>query len=85
MTVVFDGAIQPAEVAAGAAAGVVVVFAPGGPDAADHVIAALAGALGDPGSATVVTSDAELARRAAAAGTAVLGGAAFGAVLRSPT
>lgn len=54
-----------------------VRFAPGGRDAADHVIAAMAAGDAEPGSLTVVTSDAALADRVRATGAAVTGAAAF--------
>lgn len=75
--VVFDGAWRDEEVAAGAAAGVVVAFAPGGPDAADRAIARLARTVDDPAGTTVVTSDAALAEEVRAAGVGVLGVSAF--------
>ncbi|HVX23665.1 MAG TPA: NYN domain-containing protein [Acidimicrobiales bacterium] len=75
VTVVFDGRWQPDEVAAGDAVGVAVAFAPGGPDAADRVIADLARA--DPDGLTVVTSDRALVARVEAAGVPVVGVAAF--------
>jgi predicted RNA-binding protein with PIN domain len=48
-----------------------------GPNAADDDIAALAAADEDPGSLRVVTSDAALTDRAAAAGATVVGAGAF--------
>jgi uncharacterized protein YaiI (UPF0178 family) len=55
-----------------------VVFASRrGRDAADDDIAALAERDDDPGGLRVVTSDAELARRAEAAGAEVVGAGAF--------
>ncbi len=77
VTVVFDGQERPDEVAAGARCDVEVAFAPGGPDAADRVIAARAAALSDPASTTVVTSDRALAALVQAAGVAVLSGGSF--------
>ncbi|HWH92689.1 MAG TPA: NYN domain-containing protein [Baekduia sp.] len=58
---------------------VAVSFAPGGRDAADHEIARLVEADGDPSTLTVVTSDRELVARVAAAGAAVEGVRRFGA------
>jgi predicted RNA-binding protein with PIN domain len=58
--VVFDGR-EPAEPVE--APGVTVLFAPGGPNAADDRIAELIAADPDPASLTVVTSDADLVRR----------------------
>lgn len=77
VTVVFDGRAVPSEVAVGAAAGVEVVFAPGGPNAADRVIARMAADSGDPSDLTVVTSDGDLAASVRAAGTRVLGAGSF--------
>jgi len=87
VTVVFDGRGDPGEVEAGRAQGVTVDFAPGGPDAADRVIAAMVepqvategsrDVATDDGSATIVTSDAELARRVRAFGADVIGAASF--------
>jgi predicted RNA-binding protein with PIN domain len=71
VTVVFDGHPQPDEIDAGERAGLTVLFAPGGPNAADHVIADLARSSGP--SATVVTSDAALAADVRAAGAPVVG------------
>jgi predicted RNA-binding protein with PIN domain len=76
VTVVFDGREVPEEVAAGTEAGVAVAFAPGGRDAADHVIAARIEAGGAP-LPTVVTSDRALAARVQAAGATVVGAAGF--------
>ena len=73
VAVVFDGApfdIEPERVK--------VVFASRrGPNAADDVIAARVAADADPGSLTVVTSDAELERRVRRDGAAVEGAGAF--------
>ena len=77
VTVVFDGRPDQGEVAAAARLGVELVFAPGGPDAADRVIAARARQVDEPGAHTVVTSDRELARAVRAAGVAVIGVSAF--------
>ncbi|HET6795370.1 MAG TPA: NYN domain-containing protein [Acidimicrobiales bacterium] len=54
--------------------GIRTEFAPGGPGAADDRIVGL---LDDLGPTTVVTSDAELARRARAKGAEVVGAGAF--------
>ena len=72
VTVVFDGA--PRDVGARR---VVVAFAPGGRDAADHEIARRVAADPDPGTLHVATSDRTLAARVRAAGGAVVGAAAF--------
>ena len=61
-----------------------VVFAPGGPDAADHVIAGMVRSLEDPGGTTVVTSDAALAARVRASGAAVMGVGSFARLLGAP-
>jgi predicted RNA-binding protein with PIN domain len=59
---------------------VTVLFAPGGPNAADHVIADLARSSCRP--VTVVTSDAALAAEVGAAGVPVIGVSAFRRQLR---
>ncbi len=73
LVVVFDGRERPEEVLAGAAAGVSVRFAPGGPNAADRQIAAIVDALEDPAAVTVVTSDGPLAATVRTAGAQVMG------------
>jgi predicted RNA-binding protein with PIN domain len=77
--VVFDGRHVAEEVAEATARSVGLRFAPGGPDAADDVIAALVEGLDGPDAAdtTVVTSDQHLAGRVRAAGGSVLGVSAF--------
>jgi predicted RNA-binding protein with PIN domain len=82
--VVFDGKSQAAEVSDGEALGVVVAFAPGGPNAADRAIAALVTGTPDPEGITVVTSDAALADEVRAAGVTVLGVGAFRRLLDEP-
>lgn len=77
VAVVFDGRARPDR----SATGVTVSFAPGGPDAADRVIADRVRALEDPAATTVVTSDARLAREVRAAGAPVMGAGAFLALL----
>ena len=73
VTVVLDG--KPFDLSGDR---VEVVFASRrGRDAADDDIAALAERDDEPGSLRVVTSDAELARRAAAAGAEVVGAGEF--------
>jgi predicted RNA-binding protein with PIN domain len=68
LTVVFDG--RPFDLSAEPAK---VMFAPGrGPDAADHVIAAMVEADPHPGSLRVVTSDRRLADRVRKAGAEVV-------------
>ena len=57
--------------------GVTVTYAPGGPNAADRVIAGMVRALDDPAATTVVTSDGDLVRQVRAAGARVLGVTAF--------
>lgn len=59
VVVVFDGRPHE-EVVAEAGQGVEVEFAPGGPDAADRVIAARVREHPDPGSVLVVSSDRRL-------------------------
>ncbi len=82
VVVVFDGRPQAGEVEEGAAHGLEVRFAGGGPGAADDVIATLAAALADPTTATVVTSDAALRRRVEGVGVRVIGAGTFRRVLR---
>ena len=83
VTVVLDAG--PAELA-GRRGGLEVVLAPRrGRDAADDEIARRAGADHDPGSLTVVTSDAELAGRARAAGAQVTGAGGFRRRLDPPS
>lgn len=79
VTVVFDGSEpeRPVE-----AAGVEVVFAPGGPNSADDRIVAILEADEEPQALTVVTSDGELERRAAELGAAVIGAGEFRGRLR---
>jgi predicted RNA-binding protein with PIN domain len=73
VTVVFDG--HPRAIAAER---VDVRFASrGGPDAADDDIAALVSADDDAPGLSVVTSDADLARRARAVGARLVGAGAF--------
>lgn len=79
--VVFDGRPQAGEVEEGAAEGLDVRFAGGGPGAADDVIAAMAAASTDPAATTVVTSDAGLRRRVEGSGVAVMGAGTFRRVL----
>jgi predicted RNA-binding protein with PIN domain len=74
VTVVFDGGAHDA----GGGERVAVLFARrSGRDAADDDIAALVARHPDPGSLTVVTSDAALADRVRAAGGEVAGAGAF--------
>jgi len=81
VTVVFDGREPPGDRSGGDGDRVRVLYAPGGPDAADDVIAGLAETVADPSSTVVVTSDGGLARRVRAHGVAVVGVRAFRAVL----
>jgi predicted RNA-binding protein with PIN domain len=72
LTVVFDGSpfeIRPRRVE--------VEFAPGGPNAADDAIARLVAADPEPSAMRVVTSDADLARRAREAGAEVVTAGSF--------
>ncbi len=82
VSVAFDGRDDAAAVAAGREAGVDVRFAPGGPNAADRLIATMVAALADPQATTVVTSDAALAEEVRAAGAQVMGVRAFTRRLR---
>ena len=81
VTVVFDGRPGSDEEVAAEAVGVTARFAPGGPDAADHAIAALVAALPEPGDVTVVTSDGALAAAVRRHGAQVEGVKAFRARL----
>jgi predicted RNA-binding protein with PIN domain len=74
VTVVFDG--RPFDLEGGE--GVSVLFASRrGPNAADDDIAALVERDDDPAALSVVTSDADLARRVGGAGAAVVGAGEF--------
>ena len=77
VTIVFDGHPEPGELQGAREAGVTILFAPGGPDAADHAIVALLGSIEKPRDVTVVTSDAALADAARQVGATVLGARAF--------
>ena len=70
-TVVFDG--KPSSLPAG----VDVVFAPGGRNAADDAIVAIVSDDLEPSSVTVVTSDRELARRVDGCGVETVTASAF--------
>jgi predicted RNA-binding protein with PIN domain len=70
-TVVFDG--KPFSLLAG----VDVVFAPGGPNAADDAIVGIVSDDREPFALTVVTSDRELARRVHDRGAETLRASAF--------
>jgi predicted RNA-binding protein with PIN domain len=71
LTVVFDGRPRALQ------ADVDVVFAPGGPNAADDVIFRIVSEDPLPSSLTVVTSDRALARRVEDLGAATTGAGAF--------
>jgi predicted RNA-binding protein with PIN domain len=73
VAVVFDG--RPFELEGGGR--VEVGFAPGGRNAADDAIAEWVAADADPGSITVVSSDAELGDRVRASGAGVAPAGAF--------
>jgi len=75
--VVFDGRAADGEVEAAEASGVTALFAPGGPNAADHAIVGLLRAIEHPEEITVVTSDAALAERARRTGASVEGSSAL--------
>ena len=77
LTVFFDGKGANEEVRSGDASGVRVIFAPGGPDAADDAIVAYLQQTDDTASVVVVTSDSSLARRVRDLGAAVLGSRRF--------
>ena len=77
VTVVFDGRPEPGETDAAREAGVTALFAPGGPNAADHAIERFLGSLEEPDSVTVVTSDAALADAVRRRGVAVEGAKTF--------
>lgn len=81
--VVFDGRGSPEEVDRAHQGGVALWFAPGGPNAADHLIAEMVEAMVAPGSTTVVTSDGALSRRIRDAGGAVMGVSAFRRLLEA--
>ena len=72
MTVVFDGA--PVEIPESR---VDVVFAGGGPQAADREIARRVSSDPDPSTLTVVTSDGALGQRVSAAGARVAAAGSF--------
>lgn len=74
VTVVFDGR-EPAEPIE--PRGVEVLYAPGGPNAADDRIVELVEADPDETELTVVTSDSNLAERVAALGASVIGAGEF--------
>lgn len=83
VTVVFDG--RPFELGRDVADPPRVVFAPRpGSNAADDVIAELAGADEDPFTLEVVTSDRELAARVRAAGAKVVAAGSFARRLEPP-
>jgi len=76
VTVVFDR--HPGDVAAGPHGAVEVAFATRrGRNAADHDIVELVAEDTDPGSLTVVTSDADLARRVRGLGASVRSAGSF--------
>jgi predicted RNA-binding protein with PIN domain len=77
VTVVFDGRPVLGEVDAAETVGITALFAPGGPDAADHAIVELLHSLDDCGAVTVVTSDGALADSVRRSGAAVEGVKAF--------
>ncbi len=75
--VVFDGRAGKGELEAAGASGVTALFAPGGPNAADHAIVGLLRAIEHPEEITVVTSDAALAEDARRTGASVEGASAL--------
>ena len=85
VTVVFDGRPPSRPSTEDEPDGVAVLYAPGGPNAADDRIAAIVEADPDAGSLVVVTSDADLERRVRAAGGAVEGSGRFRSRLDAPS
>lgn len=77
VTVFFDGRPTVSERAGPDDGGPSVRFAPGGRNAADDAIVDYVASLARPGDVTVVTSDAELARRVRGHGAGVMGAGAF--------
>jgi len=77
VTVVFDGKPTLEEEERSRDSGVFVVFAPGGPNAADHMIVDLLGDEERPSEVTVVTSDAALAGSVRALGAKVEAAGSF--------
>jgi RNA methyltransferase, TrmH family len=77
VTVVFDGTPEPGEAEEAAAVGVTARFAPGGPNAADDVIASMAEDDTERASLVVVTSDAILAGRVRVLGVQVMAARRF--------
>jgi predicted RNA-binding protein with PIN domain len=77
VTVVFDGAPSPAEEDQTEDVGIRVLFAPGGPDAADRLIVKILEDDPQPEVITVVTSDAALAEDARRLGARVQAARAF--------
>lgn len=79
ITLVLDGRARPGVEAASRASGgaLTIVFAPGGPGAADDEIARRVAADPDPGGLAVVSSDAGLVKRVQASGASVIGARTF--------
>jgi predicted RNA-binding protein with PIN domain len=75
VTVVFDA--RPFEIDIPSEASLEIGFAHPGPDAADDELVRRIEALDDPADAAIVTSDDELARRAAALGVRILSSGSF--------
>lgn len=75
VTVVFD--FRPEGLRVGTAGGIKVLFAEGGSQAADRMIADMVREHPDPDSVTVVTSDKPLRQVVEAAGADVIGSGAF--------
>ncbi len=86
VVVVFDGRPGPDEAQRAAGFGVIALFAPGGPNAADDVVVEVTPVLLDDAGAdlVVVTSDRLLAQRVHALGAAVEGAGTFLARLAAP-
>jgi predicted RNA-binding protein with PIN domain len=83
-TVVFDGRATTGETERAAGAGVSIVFAPGGPNAADDAIVEMVSALDRPDETVVVTSDRALVERVRRLGVKVESAKAFRCRLDSP-
>jgi predicted RNA-binding protein with PIN domain len=85
VTVVFDGRAAADEAVGAATTGVIVRFAPGGPNAADDAIVDMVTTLPDRSDIVVVTSDRALVERVRQLGAKVEGAKAFRGRLGGPT
>jgi predicted RNA-binding protein with PIN domain len=77
LIVVFDGKDQPEERERAGQLGLVLLFAEGGPNSADHAIVSIVAEKGSAQQTTVVTSDDVLAGRVRELGAAVRGSGGF--------